>query len=67
MKKWKKTHRQRIKYRERKLLKIYFHDFPKQLYLKLKESALNQKISINNLIRKLIREALGKGIYKTCN
>lgn len=66
MKKWKKTHRQRVRYRERKLLKIHIHNFPKALYLKLKESALNQKISINNLIRKIIREALDKGIYKTC-
>lgn len=41
-KSWKKTHRQRVKYRERKFLKIYFVDFPKEMYLKLKESAFHE-------------------------
>lgn len=57
-KSWKKTHRQRVKYRERKFLKIYFVDFPKFLYLKLKENALQEGISINNYVRKIIREFL---------
>lgn len=58
MKKWKKTHRERVKYRERKLINVRLESFPKELYMKLKNIALNKGISINNLVRQILREAI---------